>query len=128
MTDADLLADLAGMLDRLDPVPTRVHRAAVAAGAFLGARWDWLALTPTPAAAVRGEARIWRSAACVIELSDHLSGLLAIPVTRVELHSGEGVVEVPVDVVGGFSARVSGRVRLVLHRDGDVPLVSEWLS
>ncbi|HVK24917.1 MAG TPA: hypothetical protein VM677_26460 [Actinokineospora sp.] len=128
MTDAELLADLAGMLDRLDPVPARVHRAAIAAGAFLGMAWDWLDLIPAPAVAVRGDARVWHSSVGVIELSDGVSGLITIPVKRVEIHSGNGVVEAPVDLGGGFSADVSGRVRLVLHRDGDVPLVTEWLS
>jgi hypothetical protein len=127
MTDNDLLAELAGMFDRLDPVPVPVRTAAVLAGTFVGARWDWLDLVPMTGVAVRDGARVWQSSAGVIEVTDRVSGLLTIPVTRVELHGTAGVVEMPVDAVGGFSARrPSGRIRLVLHRDGDVPLVSEW--
>ncbi|WP_436492659.1 hypothetical protein [Actinokineospora sp. HUAS TT18] len=128
MTDADLLAELSDLLDRLDPVPTRVHRAAIAAGTFLGVAWDWLDLTPLPTLAVRGDARVWHSTAGVIERSERLTGYLAIPISHAELHSADGVVALELDEVGGFSAQVTGRFRLVLHRHGDVPLITEWLS
>lgn len=127
MTDSELLADLADMLDRLDPVPTSVRTAAMLAGTFVGARWDWLELTPLAGVSVRGGARMWRSGAGVIEVADRVSGLLSIPVTRAELHSSAGAVPVAVDSLGAFSARLpAGRMRLVLHRPDSVPLVSGW--
>lgn len=127
MTDADLLDAVAGMLDRIDPVPTSVRTAAMLAGTFVGARWDWLELTPMAGVAVRGDARMWRCGAGVIEVGDRVSGLLSIRVTRAELHSSAGVVPVAVDSLGAFSARLpAGRMRLVLHRADSVPLVSGW--
>lgn len=127
MTDADLLDALAGMLDRLDPVPTSVRTAAMLAGTFVGARWDWLELTPMAGVAVRGDARMWRCGAGVIEVGDRVSGLLSVSVTRAELHSSAGVVPVAVDAIGAFSVRLpAGRMRLVLHRADGVPLVSGW--
>lgn len=127
MTDADLLDAVAGMLDRIDPVPTSVRTAAMLAGTFVGARWDWLELTPMAGVAVRGDARMWRCGAGVIEVGDRVSGLLSIPVTRAELHSSAGVVPVAVDSLGAFSARLpAGRMRLVLRRADSVPLVSGW--
>jgi hypothetical protein len=127
VTDAELLADLAGMLDRLDPVPAAVRTAAMLAGTFVGARWDWLELTPMAGVAVRGGTRMWRCGAGVIEVADRVSGLLTIPVTRAELHSSAGAVAVAMDSLGAFSARLpAGRMRLVLHRADSVPLVSGW--
>ncbi|MBC6446583.1 hypothetical protein [Actinokineospora xionganensis] len=127
MTDAELLAELAGMLDRVDPVPATVRTAAMLAGTFVGARWDWLELSPLAGVAVRGGARMWRCGAGVIEIADRVSGLLTVPVTRAELHSAAGVLAVAVDSVGAFSAQLpTGRMRLVLHRAGDVPLVTRW--
>ncbi|MGH3864432.1 hypothetical protein [Actinokineospora sp.] len=127
MTDEELLAELAGMLDRVDPVPAAVRTAAMLAGTFLGARWDWLELSPLAGVEVRGDARMWRCGAGVIEIADRVCGLLTIPVTRAELHSASGVVVVAVDSVGAFSVRLpAGRMRLVLHRADEVPLVSGW--
>ncbi|MGQ0839371.1 hypothetical protein [Actinokineospora sp.] len=127
MTDADLLAELARLLGRLDPVPADAHAAAVLAGTFLGTRWDWLDLVPMAGAGVRGDACLWRADGVLVEVADRIGGLLTIPVSRAELHSAAGVTVLPVDAVGCFSAAAPpGRLRLVLHREGAAPLVSGW--
>ncbi|PPK64538.1 hypothetical protein V5P93_007007 [Actinokineospora auranticolor] len=130
MTDAELLAELADLLDRADPVPERVFAAAVAAGALLGIDWLPLELVAHAGVAVRGARAVWRGDDVLVELGPRITGLVApgLGVTHAEVHSRDGAEVLPVDGLGCFDAPVpDGRVRVVLHREAAAPLVSDWL-
>jgi hypothetical protein len=119
-----LLAELARLLRRMDPMPPRVLADAEAAGALL--RFDELLVTlldTVPAARAAGRRlRLGRPGGepvLELEIRDvgpalRLAGL-APPGTRLTVRAAAGEEHVPVDAAGYFTAEVpAGPVQLVL--------------
>ncbi|WP_026425868.1 hypothetical protein [Actinokineospora inagensis] len=130
ISDDELLSELRGLLDRLDPTPRRVVDAAVVAGSMLGARWVEVELTEVKGVLATGARTVWRGDGLLVELGRRVTGLVdpKLDVTHVELHSHGAVEVLAVGSIGTFCAeRPDGTIRLVLHRSGAAPLVTSWL-
>lgn len=146
-----LLDELRGVVDRADPVPDAVVRAAKESFVWRTIDADLAALvndsaahdTAAAAAAVRagGAARLLTFEAPGVEVEvevgevgqgRRLTGQL-VPVSRARIiiRSMTGAVDVVADEFGRFSADAvpAGTVRLEIEREGSTsPVVTSWVS
>jgi hypothetical protein len=131
-----LLAELAGILRLVDPMPPRVLADAEAAGALLRPA-PLVPLLDTVAAA-RASGRRLRlgrpggDAVLDVEIRRVGPALrvagLAPPGASLEIHWADGDAAAPVDAAGYFTVEVpDGRIRLVLAESGGRVRATDWL-
>jgi hypothetical protein len=135
-----LLAELARLLRRMDPMPPRVLADAEAAGALVPTRFDELLVTlldTVPAVRAAGRrlrlGRLGGEAVLEVEIRDlgpalRLAGL-APPTARLAVRHATGTADVPVDTAGYFTTEVpTGPVRLQLTDPAGRTCATAWFT
>ncbi|MGH3434894.1 MAG: hypothetical protein ACRDRN_00340 [Sciscionella sp.] len=149
--ESELLAELASLLHRIDPVPQQVLTSALRAGAFLAAATNadllellWDSAVSGEPASVRGHSDVralsFRAgeATVEVEISATNPDTLAIvglltgyrAVTGIAVQSPIGCHESTVDSCGGFQIGPvpRGPLRIWLRTEHDGEALSEWFT
>jgi hypothetical protein len=130
----NLLAELARLLRRADPVPPAVVEAAEAAGALIALDWLELLADTVPLLRSTGARRLTFGPDPLVHLEIRRTGPTVDIVglgpahARLDLHSPETTTAVDLDEAGYFQclALPAGRLRLVLTEPGQAPRPSRW--